>query len=296
MADAVMIMQALANPNKYGIDGTAEHHLTEQGKLNGDMDGNGLTVGDAQAIQRKLLGIVENEALVVKLSTFMPPDADYIELKPDEPMVSSYDPILNSIDGVGVWLEFAPQQSPVTLTADKGSFKVFTYKNGGLGTVDEVGKTYELDKSGSVSWVPETLIIPDGYEEKIQIKGSDNGKSVDLGTLVITKNPKSSDGVFCVTLKKPESSDNKVQSSADYPCAIKINGTVFWQTDEGVSEDFSNYTINKVTAYSENGTPQNDGESNFDRRCTTEYIILDEKTIVVNLQDGLVGYWIFRAK
>ncbi|WP_295092566.1 dockerin type I repeat-containing protein [Ruminococcus sp.] len=57
MSDAVLIMQALANPNKYGIDGTAEHHLTEQGKLNADMNGDGLTVGDAQAIQMKLLGL-----------------------------------------------------------------------------------------------------------------------------------------------------------------------------------------------------------------------------------------------
>ena len=57
LSDAVMIMQALANPNKYAIDGTAEHHLTEQGKLNGDMDGDGLTVGDAQVIQKKLLGL-----------------------------------------------------------------------------------------------------------------------------------------------------------------------------------------------------------------------------------------------
>ena len=56
MADAVLIMQALANPNKYGIDGTAEHHLTEQGKFNGDMDGDGITVGDTQTIQCKLLG------------------------------------------------------------------------------------------------------------------------------------------------------------------------------------------------------------------------------------------------
>ena len=57
ISDAVMIMQSLANPNKYAINGTAEHHLTEQGKLNGDMNGDGLTVGDAQAIQRKLLGL-----------------------------------------------------------------------------------------------------------------------------------------------------------------------------------------------------------------------------------------------
>ena len=61
MADVVLIMQALANPNKYGINGTAEHHLTEQGKLNGDMNGDGLTVGDAQAIQIKLLGLDNDE-------------------------------------------------------------------------------------------------------------------------------------------------------------------------------------------------------------------------------------------
>lgn len=61
MADVVFIMQALANPDKYGIGGTAEHHLTEQGKLNGDMNGDGLTVGDAQAIQGKLLGLDNDE-------------------------------------------------------------------------------------------------------------------------------------------------------------------------------------------------------------------------------------------
>ena len=57
MSDAVLVMQSLANPNKYGIDGTAENHLTVNGKYNADMDGDGLTVGDAQAIQKKLLGI-----------------------------------------------------------------------------------------------------------------------------------------------------------------------------------------------------------------------------------------------
>ena len=56
MGDAVIIMQSLANPNTYGLEGTAEYHLTEQGKINGDMDGNGLTVGDALDIQKMLLG------------------------------------------------------------------------------------------------------------------------------------------------------------------------------------------------------------------------------------------------
>ncbi|SHM60668.1 dockerin type I repeat-containing protein [Ruminococcus flavefaciens] len=60
MSDIVLIMQALANPNKYGEGGTAETHLTAQGKLNADIDGDGLTVGDAQAIQKMLLGITDS--------------------------------------------------------------------------------------------------------------------------------------------------------------------------------------------------------------------------------------------
>ena len=63
MADAVLIMQALANPNKYGLDGTAENHLTKQGQFNADLNGDGLTVGDAQAIQRKLLGFEDNPTI-----------------------------------------------------------------------------------------------------------------------------------------------------------------------------------------------------------------------------------------
>ena len=62
MADAVLIMQSLANPNKYGLNGTAPTHITVQGKENADMDGNGLTVGDAQIIQRKLLGLPETDS------------------------------------------------------------------------------------------------------------------------------------------------------------------------------------------------------------------------------------------
>ncbi|MCR5601717.1 MAG: hypothetical protein K6G33_13355 [Ruminococcus sp.] len=57
MSDVVFIMQALTNPDKYGINGTAERHLTEQGKINGDMNGDGLTIGDALNIQEMLLGL-----------------------------------------------------------------------------------------------------------------------------------------------------------------------------------------------------------------------------------------------
>ena len=59
MSDAVLVMQALANPNKYGEEGTAKNHLTPMGRMNADMNGDGLTVSDAQAIQKKLLNLDE---------------------------------------------------------------------------------------------------------------------------------------------------------------------------------------------------------------------------------------------
>ena len=58
LADAILIMQSLANPNKYGLSGTDSKHLTEQGKLNGDVDKStkGITADDALMIQEYLLG------------------------------------------------------------------------------------------------------------------------------------------------------------------------------------------------------------------------------------------------
>ena len=57
MADAVLIMQSLANPERFGVNGTDENHITEQGKINADIagDNDGITNADALAVQKKLL-------------------------------------------------------------------------------------------------------------------------------------------------------------------------------------------------------------------------------------------------
>ena len=62
LADAILIMQALANPNKYGLSGSYEKHLTEEGKLNGDVDKSteGLTSNDALKIQQFLLNKISS--------------------------------------------------------------------------------------------------------------------------------------------------------------------------------------------------------------------------------------------
>ena len=59
MADAVLIMQSIANPTKYGIKGTDTSHITEKGMDNGDVSnrGDGITNKDALAIQKNLLGL-----------------------------------------------------------------------------------------------------------------------------------------------------------------------------------------------------------------------------------------------
>ncbi len=61
MSDAVLIMQSIANPSKY--------KLTEEGKANADMNGDGITSGDALAIQKKLLHL--DDIAVTKCETMM---------------------------------------------------------------------------------------------------------------------------------------------------------------------------------------------------------------------------------
>ncbi len=57
LADAILIMQALANPDKYGEGGSDKYHLTERGRELGDVDlsTKGLTSNDALFIQEYLL-------------------------------------------------------------------------------------------------------------------------------------------------------------------------------------------------------------------------------------------------
>lgn len=59
MSDVVLVMQSLANPNKYGTSGSDAKHITVQGADNADVDtsSKGLTSNDALEIQKHLLGL-----------------------------------------------------------------------------------------------------------------------------------------------------------------------------------------------------------------------------------------------
>ncbi|MBQ1340372.1 MAG: hypothetical protein IIY35_07085, partial [Ruminococcus sp.] len=61
MSDVVMVMQCTLNPKKYDVDGASDDHITEIGKINGDVDGKaGLTPNDALIIQRFTLKLIDD--------------------------------------------------------------------------------------------------------------------------------------------------------------------------------------------------------------------------------------------
>lgn len=60
LSDAVLIMQSLCNPSKYGLEGSAEGHLTKTGSDNADVIGkDGVTSMDALEIQKYTLHLIE---------------------------------------------------------------------------------------------------------------------------------------------------------------------------------------------------------------------------------------------
>ncbi|WP_019679639.1 hypothetical protein [Ruminococcus flavefaciens] len=286
LSDAVMIMQALANPNKYGIDGTAEHHLTEQGKLNGDMNGDGLTVGDAQSIQRKLLGLdkadsqsidsslianklfryeksadpgilddlcdlsfgsngqyfyhigyykssnqdqgtwtisgdtvvltgqygtnkfrYEDKALVYiaeesdGFSEFndksTPKDGEKFILaeEPDYAAINNlseivtiktdYNPIMSDWSGIGILLEFDSKDYSISLRTNDGHFTTWDIAKGS-GPIKNAGVTYDIGNSGYIFWTPGGFEFDADYQNEIVIIGEKDGKSVKLGSIIVT--------------------------------------------------------------------------------------------------------------
>jgi cell division septation protein DedD len=66
MSDVVLIMQALANPNKYDVNGSDLNAITALGRKNADVwnTGDGVTTQDALHIQKYLLGLCDITAKV----------------------------------------------------------------------------------------------------------------------------------------------------------------------------------------------------------------------------------------
>ena len=217
MADAVLIMQALANPNKYGIDGTAEHHLTEQGKLNGDMDGDGLTVGDALAIQRKLLGL-DSESIEIK-----PELGDIVSIK------TPYRPAMSDWSGIGILLEFDSKDYSITLSTNEGHFTTWDIETGD-GVVTNVGKTYDVGNSGYIFWTPDDLKYSDDFENEITVKGKNGDAQIELGKIYVTKDNQSNKSDLIASLER-----KRTMTLYDVKELAKKDGEFTWADFEAYS-------------------------------------------------------------
>lgn len=59
--DAILVMQAIGNPDAYGLNGSDDTHITAQGMVNADVEsiGNGLTNADAITIQQYILELID---------------------------------------------------------------------------------------------------------------------------------------------------------------------------------------------------------------------------------------------
>ena len=62
LADAVLILQSITNPSKFGLKGSENGHITKTGSANADVSGyeDGVTAADALAVQKYKLGLIED--------------------------------------------------------------------------------------------------------------------------------------------------------------------------------------------------------------------------------------------
>ena len=200
MADAVLIMQSIANPARFGIEGTDENHITEQGRKNADItgDNDGITNADALALQKKLLKLeeptetsVSNQLLpIIKLyHSAKIGESQYTEMKKDEivKIETDFNPIMSDMSGIGILLEFESKDYPITLSTNEGHFTTWD-KDKGMGVVTNVGNTYNIGNNGYIFWTPDNLNFDESFESEIIIIGDDDDESIEIGKIVITQN------------------------------------------------------------------------------------------------------------
>lgn len=79
--------------------------------------------------------------------------------------------------------------------------------------------------------------------------------------------------------------------SGDYPATIMVNGTNYYSTDNAVSIEVDESTIQYTTSYAEDDCiPKKDGETNFDRETGTPYAVLSDDTVVVFIDNEWIEF------
>jgi|GEM_PF-1531409 len=116
-----------------------------------------------------------------------------------------------------------------------------------------------------------------------------------VSTVSSTTTTESNNAVSDVSIPADESEEisDSGAGAGDYNAAIMIGGIVYWDTYKTIPPELIDTDIEYAVSYAESGIPEKDGETNFAREPGTRYTVLDDGTVVVEID----GEWtIFAAK
>ena len=113
-------------------------------------------------------------------------ETQYTEMIKDEVVriETDFNPVMSNWSGIGILLEFDSKDYPITLSTNNGHFTEWNIETG-MGTVTNVGTTYNIGNKGYVFWTPDQLDFTEGFESEILIMGNHNEQSVEMGKIVV---------------------------------------------------------------------------------------------------------------
>ena len=87
--------------------------------------------------------------------------------------------------GIGILLEFDSKDYSISLRTNDGHFTTWDIAKGS-GPIKNAGVTYDIGNSGYIFWTPDGSEFDADYQNEIVIIGEKDGKSVKLGSIIVT--------------------------------------------------------------------------------------------------------------
>ena len=78
-------------------------------------------------------------------------------------------------------------------------------------------------------------------------------------------------------------------ASVNWPRAIRVDGTVYWATEEYIQLEPEEKEVRYTTSFADSSEPGEDGQASFEP-VGSPYVVLEDGTVAV-LHDGEAGSW-----
>lgn len=132
--------------------------------------------------------ITTMSSLIIRLyNSAAASETQYTEIKKNEvvKIETDYNPIMSNRSGIGILLEFDSKGFPITLSTNNGHFTEWNIETG-MGTIQNVGTTYDIGNKGYVFWTPDQLDFTEDFESVIFIIGNNSEKNIEMGKIVVS--------------------------------------------------------------------------------------------------------------